>query len=382
MTLKHASKALLPFSRVPRDEDAYKKVCDELSTRMEQLAQRLVQRSDGSRLAAHWLMRLVRMKTLLNPWLALPPSMAIKAIVQVFGDSEKNAVPIINQLPLVSELTDDDKDELRASGKSKTLSGQTPKTDVLMARLFLKAFRSDTNGFSEDSQLFEELLLLRDSGLFDPNPNEVPTWRHQLASCTFPEVNLASTWRRLWEQLEGQRLRSKHSMFTNDRSADEASLFLCATGLSRLDNRANLTQPEESSSLTLWNEVYRAIWFQVLFYSSHVEVRSWRHLLVLLLGVLPKHLDLASEDGLAQLSGIFRSFGCDEELTIHTIAHLSRVGVEGRLLKQTIDQAGLDMESILRRFERNADNVELYPLLKRWKQVNLICREFLGEGVS
>jgi hypothetical protein len=382
VALEHASKALSPFSRVPRDEDAYKKVCDELSTRLEQLAQRLVQRSDGSRLAAHWLMRLVRMKTLLNPWLALPPSMAIKAIVQAFGDSENNPVLILNQLPLVSELTDDDKDELRASGKGKTFSGQTPKSDVLMSRLLLKAFRSDTSGFKEEFQLFEELLLLRDSGLFDPNLNELPTWRHQLASCTFLEVNLASTWKRLWEQLEGQRLRSKHSMFTNDRSADEASLFLCATGLSVLENRASLTQPEEPSRLTLWNEVYTAIWFQTLVYSSHVEARSWRYLLVLLLGALPKHLDLASEDGLAQLSEIFRSFASDEELTIHTVAQLSRVRVEGRLLRRAIAQAGFDMESILRQFERNAENVEVYPLSKRWKDVSLACRELLAGNVS
>jgi hypothetical protein len=380
IALEHVRTALAPFGRAPRDEDAYKKLCDELSSRMEQLARKLQSRRDGPQLAAHWLLRLIRIKSLLHPWLALPASFATKAIIQVFGDSEKNAAPILNHLKTDFQLTDDERNALRASGKGKNVGAQTHKVDVLMARLLLKAHRSDTADYNEEGQVFEDVLLLRDPGLFDPNQNQSPTWRHHLASCTLNDADLACTWKRKWEDLSTQRLRAKNPMSTDDRSADEPSHFLCATAICRLENRPSLNRPENVFGLFWWDEVYRAIWFQVLFYSCHGEARSWRRLFVLLLGVLPKHMDLASEPGLEKLAEIWRSVGSDEELIIHTIAHLFRVGVEKEPLKASIALSGLDMEPILLRFESKGDNIHVYPLSEHWKQVNFTCREGLANS--
>jgi hypothetical protein len=371
MALEHARTALAPFGRALRDEDAYKKVCDEVSSRMEQLARKLQSRVDGSRLAVHWLLRLVRIKSSLHPWLALPASFATKAIIQVFGDSEENAAPMLNHLKIDYQLTDDEKKSLRASGKGKNVGAQTYGVDVLMARLLLKAHRPDTADFNEEGQLFEDVLLLRDPALFDPNQNQSPTWRHHLASCMLNDADLAGNKKRLWEDLSTQRLRAKNPMSTGDRTADEPSHFLCATAICRLENRPSLNQPENASGLSSWDEVYKAIWFQVLFYSWHGEARNWRRLFVLLVGVLPKHTDLASEHGLEKLAQIWRSLGSDEELIIHAIAHLVRVGVEKEPLKTSMALAGLEMEPILLRFDSKGDNIHVYPLSEHWKQVSV-----------
>ena len=39
-----------------------------------------------------------------------------------------------------------------------------------------------------------------------------------------------------------------------------------------------------------------AVWFMTLLYGSQVDGRAWRYLFVLLMGTLPKHLDLATEN--------------------------------------------------------------------------------------
>lgn len=157
--LNHATKTLSRFARLPRDEDAYQKACDAISTNMVQLARRLAERIDGPQLAAHWLMRLVRMKTILDPWSALPSSMAIHAIVSVFGDSDLHAVPVLDHLPQVPESTEDEKRTLLPSGKGLSWNGQAPKADVLMSRLLLKAYRSDYGSFADELQLFEKTAV-------------------------------------------------------------------------------------------------------------------------------------------------------------------------------------------------------------------------------
>jgi hypothetical protein len=64
-----------------------------------------------------------------------------------------------------------------------------------------------------------------------------------------------------------------------------------------------------------------------LLYGSRVDGRAWRYLFVLLMGTLPKYLDLATETGISKLSAIVAAFAGDEELTIHTVAHLFRAGI-------------------------------------------------------
>jgi hypothetical protein len=176
---------------------------------MESLARSLARRSDGPRLAANWLMRLVRIKTQLHARIALPASMAMKAIIQTFGDAEANAATVIPWLPQQPLLTPDEFHELRDSGRGRTPLSLTPGMDLLVARLSMKGYRQDTTSFEDELRIFENLLLLRDAGLFDANLNDFPTWRHQLVSCMFSVADPVATWKRFWDQMEEQRLRSR-----------------------------------------------------------------------------------------------------------------------------------------------------------------------------
>ena len=122
--------------------------------------------------------------------------------------------------------------------------------DILIARMTMKACRQDTKSFDDELQLFENLSLLRDPGLHNVDLNQLPTWRHQLISCAFSSADLVITWKRCWQQLEEQRLRLRYSTFTNDHSANDVSLFLCATAISLLE------RTEKGSTLAVWNEVH------------------------------------------------------------------------------------------------------------------------------
>ena len=376
--LEQAVVALEPFARLPRDEASYKKACEEISSRMVQLVGMLQSRSDGSHLGAQWLLRLVRVKSTLNPWLALPASFAMEAVARVFGDSEEHARPILGWLEVDCQIADGERMTLRGLGRGRSFSARPYRVDVLMARLVLKAHCSDTSDYQEENQLLEDVLFLRDPGLFDPNQNQSPTWRHHLASWTLRDADLAGFWKQRWENLASQRLRAKNPMFTDDRSADEPSHFWCATAICWLENRPSLNQPENGSYLSLWDELYQAIWFQVLFYSVHGEATTWRRLFVFLVGVLPKQTDLTSEHGVEKLAHIWGSLGSDEELITHTLAHLVRLGIDRDALRTSIEMSSLEMEPILVRFESKGDNVYVYPLSEHWKQTNLICRELLS----
>jgi hypothetical protein len=159
-------------------------------------------------------------------------------------------------------------------------------------------------------------------------------------------------------------------------SANDASLFLCAVDISLLG------RSEGDPKLALWNEVYEAVWFMTLLYGSHVEGRSWRYLFVLLMGALPKHLDLVTDTGIDKLSEIVAAFAGDEELTIHTVAHLFRTGTASQLLTNAASRAHVDLESALGRSEQNAGNAERCPLSKYWKDAGSISRQILGLSVG
>ena len=376
LALQHAKTLMAPFFRFPRDEVAYTQLCADLDERMDLLARCLARRSDGPRLAANWLMRLVRIKTQLNAGIALPASMAMKAIIQVFGDAEENAAAVIQWLPPVSPMSPNELQELRNSGAGRTPTGLTFGMDGLVARLCMKAFRPDTKNFKDELEFFERLSLLRDAGLFEPNQNEIPTWRHQLVSYVYSGTDLVATWKRLWNQMEEQRLRSRYVAFTNDRSADEASLFFCATTISFLERGEGDREP------ALWNEVYEAVWFMTLFYGTQVEARRWRHVFVLLMGLLPKHFDLAADAGIDKLSAILASFADDEELAIYTAAHLFRAGAAPQLITSAAGRAQLDLQSALAGFEQHAGNREKYPLAKIWKDHEATCRQIMGLDVG
>jgi len=367
VALQHATTLLTPFARLPRDEMAYTRLCADLAERMDLLARSIARRTDGLRLAANWIMRLVRLKTQLNAWAALPASMAMKALIQAFGSSEENAATVIRWLPHIPSLSTSELQKLRESGVGRIPTGITPGMDVLIARLSMKAFRQDTKSFDDELQLFESLSLLRDPGLHDPM-NAIPTWRHELISCAFSSTDPAATWKRHWDQLEEQRLRSRYSTFTNDYSANNASLFLCAVAISLLGRN-------EDAKLALWNELYVAVWFRTLLYGLQVEGRSWRYLFVLLMGTLPRHLDLATSTGISKLSDIVAVFAEDEELSIQTLAHLFRAGIGAELLMNATAQAQVDLQSKLGRFEQHPDDVVMYPLNKYWNDAGSICRQ-------
>jgi hypothetical protein len=63
-----------------------------------------------------------------------------------------------------------------------------------------------------------------------------------------------------------------------------------------LKSREASTDLEYVPCLSLWKEVYGAVWFQTLLYTSHPQATIWRYLLILLIGVpsraenAPKHL--------------------------------------------------------------------------------------------
>jgi hypothetical protein len=375
-SLRHAANLLAPFNRVPRDEAAYTELCADIAERMESLARNLARRSDGPRLAANWLMHLVRIKTQLHAWIALPASMAMKAIIQTFGDAEANAAIVIPWLPHRPPLTPDELDELRDSGRGRTPASLTPGMDLLVARLSMKAYRPDAESFEDELRIFENLLLLRDAGLFDANLNDFPTWRHQLVSCVFSGADPVATWKRLWNQMEEQRLRSRYIAFTNDHSADDASLFLSAATISLLG------RSEGDQEAALWNEVYVAVWFMTLFYGSQAEGRKWRCAFVLLMGLLPQHFDLTTDSGIDKLAAILASFADDEELIIYTAAQLFRADAAPQLITSAASRAQLDFESALARFEQHAGNEEKYPLAKIWKDQSATCRQILVSGAG
>jgi hypothetical protein len=377
IALQHARTLLAPFFRFDRDEAAYSQLCTDLDKRMGLLARCLFsRRSDGPRLAANWLRRLVREKTQLNAAIALPASLAMKAIIEVYGNAQENSAAVLQWLPPVTELSPNEIQELRQSGVGRTPAGLIFGMDVLVARLCMKAYRTDAKSFKDELELFEKLLLLRDAGIFEPHQNEIPTWRHQLVSLVFSDNNLVATWKRLWNQMEEQRLRSRFVAFTNDHSADEASLFFCAAAVSCLELREGDREP------TLWNEVYQAVWFMTLSYGSQVEARRWRHVFVLLMRLLPKHFDLATDAGIDNLSAILASFADDVELAIYTAAHLFHAGAAPQLIVNAAGRAQLDLHSALQRFEQHAGNGEKYPLSKIWKDEGTTCRQILGLDVG
>ena len=166
VALQHATKLLAPFSRTPRDEVVYTQLCADLAARMDLLAQSIAHRADGPRLAADWSIRLVRIKTQLNAWAALPASMAMKAMIETFGSTEESATTVIESFPRIPALSPGELQELRGSGVGRTPRGVTPGMDILIARMTMKACRQDTKSFDDELQLFENLSLLRDPGAF------------------------------------------------------------------------------------------------------------------------------------------------------------------------------------------------------------------------
>lgn len=376
VALQHARSLLAPFFRFDRDEATFTELCTDLDERMGLLVRWLSRRSDGPRLAANWLRRLVREKTQLNAAIALPASLAMNAIIEVFGNTEENSVAVLQWLPPVTELSPNEIQELRQSGVGRTPAGLIFGMDVLVARLCMKAYRTDAKNFKDELELFEELLLLRDAGIFEAHQNEIPTWRHQLVSLVFSDTDLVATWKRLWNQMEEQRLRSRFVAFTNDHSADEASLFFCAATISCLELREGVREP------ALWNEVYQAVWFMTLSYGSQVEARRWRQVFVLLMRLLPKHFDLATDTGIDKLSAILASFADDVELAIYTVAHLFHAGAAPQLIRNAAGCAQLDLYSALARFEQHAGNSEKYPLSKIWKNEGATCRQILELDVG
>lgn len=376
VALQHARTLLAPFSRLGRDEAVYSRLCTDLDERLGSLARCLSRRSDGPRLAANWLRRLVREKTQLNEAIALPASLAMKAIIEVFGNTEENSVAVLQWLPPVTKLSPNEIQELRQSGVGRTPAGLIFGMDVLVARLCMKAYRTDPKSFKDETELFEELLLLRDAGIFEGHQNEIPTWRHQLVSVVFSDTDPAATWKRLWNQMEEQRLRSRFVAFTNDHSADEASLFFCAATISCLELREGVREP------ALWNEVYQAVWFMTLCYGSQVQARRWRQVFVLLMRTLPKHFDLATDTGIEKLSAILASFADDIELAIYTVAHMFHAGATPQLIRNAAGRAQLDLYSVLARFEQHSGNGEKYPLSKIWKNEGAACHQILELDVG
>ena len=174
VALQHATKLLAPFSRTPRDEVVYTQLCADLAARMDLLAQSIAHRADGPRLAADWLIRLVRIKTQLNAWAALPASMAMKAMIETFGSTEESATTVIESFPRIPALSPGELQELRGSGVGRTPRGVTPGMDIPIARMTMKACRQDTKSFDDELQLFENLSLLRDPGLHNIDLNELP----------------------------------------------------------------------------------------------------------------------------------------------------------------------------------------------------------------
>jgi hypothetical protein len=63
-------------------------------------------------------------------------------------------------------------------------------------------------------------------------------------------------------------------------------------------------------------------------------------------------------------------------MDIHIVAHLFRT--DPQLLIVAIGQTHLDFDSLLTRFERNEENVNLYPLGNHWKNAGTICRQLLA----
>lgn len=380
--LRHAQTLLVPFARAERDEESYNQLCNDLSERMERLAKTLALRNDGSKLAAHWLMRLVRIKTQLNEWLSLPASMAIEALVRVFGDSERNAAGVIQWLPSITKLSADEEKELRLSGLGLASANLTPGTDILMVRLLMKAFRDDPKNFNDELHAFSNLLLVRDAGLFtDPSLSELGTWRHRLVGHALAGPDLVSRWKKHWNALEEQRRRNRHFAFTSDHSADEPSLFLCATALCLLERDGKVVSTSEPESLELWNAVYESVWFMTLLYNFQHEGEVWRYLLTLLMRVLPRHLDIESEAGIDRMEELLASFAGDEELVLHSVARLFLAGCSPKLLMRALTRTSLELESILDRFEPYSNDVAIYPMTKRWHDAASICREFAKNTV-
>ncbi len=380
--LYHAQSLLALFAKPEHDEEAYKQLCKDLCGRMQRLAQGLARRNDGSRLVAHWLMRLVRIKTQLNAWLSLPASMAIRALVQVFGDSEVNAAGVIQCLPPTTTLSPDDEKHLRLSGVGQAHTSLTPGIDILIVKLLMKAFRQDTKSFEDELRAFNNLLLVRDSGLFtDPSLTELATWRHQLVGRALTGPNLVGTWKSCWDLLEEQRRRTRHAAFTLDHSADEPSLFLCSTALSLLEEEGDSLRVNAPDGLALWNIVYESVWLMVLLYGSQAEGEVWRYLLALLMRALPKHLEIASDHGTKRLSDLLASFAGDDELVTHSVARLFRAGSSSHLLTTVLNRAGLKLESILDRLEHFSGDRTLYPMMRRWPDAMSTCRQILKSAI-
>ena len=376
--LGHVQTLLVPFARPERDQEVYKKLHDDLSHRMERRARVLANRPDGSEITAHWLLRLVRMKTQLEPWRTLPASIAIGALVKVFGDSEAHAAAVVQFIPPAPTLLPDEEENLRQSGVGQPPARLTPGTDFLIARLLMKAFRQDTESFQSELHEFSALLLARDPGLSKSPANiEMATWRHRLVGCTLLGPGIVSSWLRLWGQMEEQRRRRRHIAFTSDHSSDEPSLFLCSTALSLLEEKGYDRQLKAPAALELWDAVYESVWFMTLIHGFQVGGDVWRCLLTLLLGALPRHCDLASEHGIDRLSGLLSSFACDEELIAHSVARLFREGVSPLLLVGALTRAGVQLESMLAWLDQFPDDVSMYPLNRYHADAVSICREVL-----
>jgi len=103
---------------------------------------------------------------------------------------------------------------------------------------------------------------------------------------------------------------------------------------------------------------------------------------VLLMRLLPKHFDLATDTGIDKLSAILASFTDDVELAIYTAAHLFHAGAASQMITNAAGRAQLDLHSALQRFEQHAGNGEKYPLSKIWKCEEATCRQILGLDVG
>jgi hypothetical protein len=373
--------SLRSFSWPPADRPAFDELSEKLQRQMKEFADVLSLRDDGPQLVADWSLHLVRQMNLLVSLRALPYQIAMKAIIEVFGSSEEAANRVLEKLPRHRALSCNEKLEFQGSGKVKPEVKRMPKGDVLLVRLLLKSFRIESVPRTLELAEFEDLLLSRDPALSDASDRDLPILRHRIVACAMREEDLAIEWKRLWVGLEGQRLRYRHLASTQDYSANDTSLFLCSVGLGRFTNdREKGSYPVVSRAL--WDELYRAIWFQVLYYESAPNVELWRRLLILLLSALPDYLDETAVATQNKISEIFRAFAQDEELIVQAAAAMLEGGIADRVLSKALVASGTDLSSALSQYRPVLGNTFVYPLAKYWPKAHEILGKFVGSAAD
>lgn len=323
----------------------------ELFDRFQQLTRVALDRVDGSTLVAAWMMHLAR-EVSHTPAAAqlLPARVALHAgartliarpsAVAAYQREAQRSLggrPSLDHVIVLVALAC----EYTSGGEASDQATKGQQSEIIgIARAALVGLLDRQDG---------ELSTMRDK-----NP---PSWCHAYAAVLFVQTHdPVRAWHDGWLRLAEQRRPMFHRWFTECGCIDDPSLFLLYTGAAACWSIASRGPENRGTAFRFWDKLYDAAQSVALRVSASSErwprVDTWRgvvvHLLTCLAGLL-RETHANTQDWQRASRALWR-LGGDDELLIEGIARLIDADLTKAGLMRAIDQAGVPLRDLLRRY--------------------------------